>query len=272
MVRRTIMAFGALLLLVSGSGRVQGQAEHVFFMPQVPGVVGSPVVVPCSYDNNSTIPTQGVNIAVCIGDNSVLDLVSVDEGMDAGGTTAPMAVFFGISMFPGNGWTVGVVTDFLGMSLYVAGAQQLEIVQATYDVTTAGSSSLEFCDGVLGAPLVQNQVADTNSAIYAPLLQNGGVSSGPLGVDFIRGDTNSDGTVSGLQDGLFLLNFGFGGGDDPDCLEAADIDGDGELNSLLDALFVLGFQFLGGPPPPAPGTDCGLAPDNPLGCEVPSCP
>ena len=272
MVLRTLLTFGVFLFLVTASQRAHGQAEHVFSMPMLPGTVGSPVVMPCIYDNNSTDAMQGANIAVCIGDNTVLELVSVDQGADAGGSTLAAAAFFAIDAIPGSGWTLGVVTDFLGMSVYPAGAQQLELVLTTYDVVSAGASTLDFCDNVLGNPSVMNRVVDTNADFYLPLLQNGGVSSGPIGVNFIRGDTNSDGAVSGLLDGLFLLNFGFGGGDAPDCLEAADIDGDGAINSLLDGLFVLGFQFLGGPPPPAPGTVCGIVPDNPLGCETPSCP
>lgn len=88
-----------------------------------------------------------------------------------------------------------------------------------------------------------------------------------------RGDVDGDGVFSGLVDALFLLNFQFGGGDTPPCLDAADADDDGTITGLVDGLYLLAFQFLGGPAPSFPGPfRCGVDPTgDALDCAV-GCP
>ena len=92
---------------------------------------------------------------------------------------------------------------------------------------------------------------------------------------FIRGDADSDGTVNGLVDGLYVLLFQFAGGTAPPCFDAADADDSGTLNGLVDGLYILNFQFVGGsPPPPPPYPTCGMDPTlDALNCAVgPGCP
>ena len=48
-------------------------------------------------------------------------------------------------------------------------------------------------------------------------------------LDFIRGDADSNGNLDGLNDALFILNFGFRAGQRPLCLETADADGETEF-------------------------------------------
>lgn len=94
----------------------------------------------------------------------------------------------------------------------------------------------------------------------------------PPAIPFVRGDADGDGSFSGLQDGLFVLGFGFLDGPAPVCMEAADGDGDGTLTPLIDAVYLLTHQFLAGPPPPAPYPDCGVDPAPPgLGCDEETC-
>ncbi len=96
------------------------------------------------------------------------------------------------------------------------------------------------------------------------------------GEAFVRGDANGDGSVNGLQDGLFLLMFQFvPGSPAPPCDDAADADDSGNVNGLIDGLFVLNFQFIpGSPPPPDPGPSaCGADPTgDDLDCSVIACP
>ena len=98
----------------------------------------------------------------------------------------------------------------------------------------------------------------------------------PAMEDFVRGDANGDGSVNGLQDGLFLLMFQFvPGSPAPPCDDAADADDSGNVNGLVDGLFVLNFQFIpGSPPPPDPGPSaCGADPTgDDLDCSVMACP
>ncbi len=88
---------------------------------------------------------------------------------------------------------------------------------------------------------------------------------------FIRGDVDGSGVLNALPDAVFLLGFGFSGGDAPPCMESADVNGDGTLNALSDSLYLLTYGFSGGDPPPPPHPLCGPdpAPTSSLGCETP---
>ncbi len=85
----------------------------------------------------------------------------------------------------------------------------------------------------------------------------------------MRGDVDANGSINGLVDGLFLLDWQFSGGTAPPCLDSADADDSGNVNGLLDGLYVLNFQFVpGSPPPPAPYPDCGSDPTpDGVGCD-----
>ena len=92
---------------------------------------------------------------------------------------------------------------------------------------------------------------------------------------FVRGDVDGSGTVSGVVDALFLLNFGFSDGVEPPCLLAADADSSGNVTALVDGLYILNFFFTAGPPPGPPFPVCGEDPTfpPPLSCSAaPLCP
>ena len=78
------------------------------------------------------------------------------------------------------------------------------------------------------------------------------------GADFIRGDTDSSGTVE-ISDAIFTLQWLFTGGAEPGCLSAADAD-DNSSVELSDAIYTLGYLFLGGAALPAPYPECGEDP------------
>ncbi len=72
-----------------------------------------------------------------------------------------------------------------------------------------------------------------------------------------------------LTDAVGLLNYLFGGGTKPPCLEAADADDSGTVQ-LTDAVLILNYLFSGADDPAAPGpTECGPDPDGSpdTGCE-----
>jgi len=70
------------------------------------------------------------------------------------------------------------------------------------------------------------------------------------GLYFIRGDSNTDGTVD-MSDPMFSLGYLFMGGPAPACRDAADANHDGDYD-LTDPIFVLSSLFLGGSALPAP--------------------
>ncbi|MEE2889491.1 MAG: dockerin type I repeat-containing protein [Planctomycetota bacterium] len=92
----------------------------------------------------------------------------------------------------------------------------------------------------------------------------------PGGVEFRRGDVNSDGARN-IADAIFMLGFLFTSGPAPACDDAADVNDDGAVN-IADAIYLLGFLFTGGPDAPAPGDNCGIDPTDTdtLDCAMPT--
>ena len=79
------------------------------------------------------------------------------------------------------------------------------------------------------------------------------------GTEFVRGDSNGDGSVT-ISDAVLLLAALFAGGQQPACEDAADADDNGQLQ-LGDAILQLNALFLGAGPLPAPAS-CGLDPTS----------
>jgi len=85
--------------------------------------------------------------------------------------------------------------------------------------------------------------------------------------EFRRGDFNAD-SLFDISDPVSILNFLFLAGDDPVCLDGADVDDNGSVE-LTDAIALLNHLFLGGEPPVEPFPGCGvdLTPDA-VGCTA----
>ncbi len=92
----------------------------------------------------------------------------------------------------------------------------------------------------------------------------------PGGIEFRRGDVNSDGARN-IADAIFMLGFLFTNGTAPGCFDAADVNDDGAVN-IADAIYLLGFLFTGGPDAPPPGDNCGIDPTDTdaLDCVTPT--
>ena len=83
---------------------------------------------------------------------------------------------------------------------------------------------------------------------------------------FIRGDVNQDSTLN-VADVISLLEYLFGGGKQPFCLDSADANDDGKLD-LADAIRTLGYLFAGGATLPDPFGTCGPDPtEDELDCQ-----
>ncbi|MGE3165911.1 MAG: FG-GAP-like repeat-containing protein [Planctomycetota bacterium] len=92
----------------------------------------------------------------------------------------------------------------------------------------------------------------------------------PMGVLFIRGDANSDGSLN-IGDAVAMLDYLFGGGS-VTCEKALDANDDGSLN-VADAIRVLSHLFSGSGPLPAPFPTCNGDPtSDSLTCLASSCP
>ncbi len=89
----------------------------------------------------------------------------------------------------------------------------------------------------------------------------------PLGqvAVFRRGDPNDDG-LPDISDAVRILIWLFTGGQEPGCLDAADVDGSGG-HDINDPVFLLNYLFLSGKVPPPPGPSCGpQGVSSPLSC------
>ncbi len=157
----------------------------------------------------------------------------------------------------GEGWaTFAVVLDveppFEGQTIPAGNGQR--IANLVYDLqlppNPARSMRVPFVDG-LGKPPVP-VVYVVKGLDVRPAKRNGIIQLmwPPL---FIRGDANDNGSMT-IADPIYLLNYLFGHGPVPPCLDAADANDDGLLN-LSDAIAILAYLFRQGviPPPSPPG-------------------
>ncbi len=191
--------------------------------------------------------------------------------------------FAGIDIDPsdGAGVTIGVVYDLAGSDfLEFDGAAP--VITVEYEVVDGAlatlkgdldgaATTLEWSD-TLGTPDLVNGIVIDGDFELDVELADGTVFLVPrdVGTPFRRGDCDGNGAVSALLDALFLLTWGFGSGDDPPCLDAADVDDSGAVSALLDALYLLQWTFTGGDEPPAPGpTTCGPdVPEDDVPCDT----
>ena len=95
---------------------------------------------------------------------------------------------------------------------------------------------------------------------------NGKIQVNRNPIQFIRADSNNDGTVD-LSDAVATLGHLFLGHVAPVCLDAADANDDGVLN-LSDSIYTLQYLFAGAATPPAPFPVAGFdaTPDD-LWCQ-----
>jgi hypothetical protein len=122
-----------------------------------------------------------------------------------------------------------------------------------------GLTTIEPRDG-LGIPPLSN-IFSFGGQSYYPELHSGVVqvvAGGPEGVEFLRGDANSDHLVN-VADVTFLLDWLSQALMAPSCLDALDVNDDGAI-TRDDATFLLAFLFAGSgigpqPPFPEPGLD-----------------
>lgn len=186
------------------------------------------------------------------------DVTAVNPAGDVaaiGGGAGPS--FFGLTTFPGTGWTVGVVYAFLGgvFVQFPAGSPAAVAADYTYDVTQDDVITITQDNG-LGSPPVANVVVVSGASFAADGLDGSITLTLAVDIAFIRGDCNDDGIVN-IADAVWTLNALFQGGPAGPCAEACDANNDG-LYDATDATYTLNWRFLDGPPPPAPFPACGI--------------
>ena len=67
---------------------------------------------------------------------------------------------------------------------------------------------------------------------------------------YIYGDSNGDASIN-VADAVFLINYVFKGGPEPDTLEGGNASCDDAVN-VADAVYLINHVFKGGPAPQCP--------------------
>ena len=86
--------------------------------------------------------------------------------------------------------------------------------------------------------------ADPNNAktVMGRIMRWFGISK-----SFSRGDVNKDGNVNS-GDVVYLINYLFVGGPEPQPWKSGDVNCDGSISSA-DIVYLINYLFIGGPPP-----------------------
>lgn len=198
------------------------------------------------------------------------------------GGTGPGLV--SIDLTPSNSAGIGVTVEVLyGASgdVFLQFAAVEPVIRLEYQVidralsgfegNLAGvATTLEWSDA-LGAPETENAIVQGGVEVEVGV-EDGTVFLAPEGALplFLRGDCDGNGEVFALIDAIFVLEWGFLGGENPPCLDAADVDDSGTVVPLLDALYLLQWAYINGDAPPAPGADrCGPdLPEDGVTCDA----
>ncbi len=125
-----------------------------------------------------------------------------------------------------------------------------------------GNSPLLLNNAITGIELVGSSLVVAGQAtdtLFKLLV----VSDGP---DFIRGDSDSSGTVN-LTDVIFTATWIYADGAEPDCQDACDANDDGRID-ISDPIYTLFYLFTASAAPPAPFPSPGPDPTflDEIGC------
>lgn len=158
---------------------------------------------------------------------------------------------------PANGSLVASVNDTQYVSLHSGCPGDISTELACSESFGTGSVSLSMATGE--TVLVRVAPSVKIGTDFALILEYA------VGVQFRRGDANSDGSYD-ISDAIFTLSGLFTSGTAPACDDSADANDDGMID-IGDAVFTLSSLFSGGAEPP--GSDaCDTDPtDDGLACD-----
>ncbi|MFN0059206.1 MAG: hypothetical protein ACKVX7_12160 [Planctomycetota bacterium] len=263
-----IVVGGTIFAREARAGGVGGfGVGHLLDILDAVGAPGATVTVPIQYVNGSSSVTDGWSFGVA-HDSNALQIESVSLGADGAtmkGGTGPD--FHSTTIYPGQGFTVGVVISFLGGASLGAGIYEIE--EATYTVLMSDGESSQLCfNSTFGFPVVVAVVIDGGTSI-TPVTSCGLVQcEAPEG--FVRGDFDDSGALAAsdlaqLYDYLWPGAAGAGPEENPvDCSgdvepDVADVN-DNEWLTLADWI-LLRKSLAGSATVPEP-TACGVDPDD----------
>jgi hypothetical protein len=234
---KTCIMVAIVAILSIPASLCEGQAPDytLRFGSTVGGAPGDTVPVRCLLDVHAgagTVP--GWSFSVC-SDAPELQPVAVHTGstmLTANGGLPPDYIHNGF--YPGDaqlpgGVTQGVVISFWTDAYNLPVGDGYELLVIDYLITGPPDSlvALEYCDDAqIPNHVPVETVVVSRGTSYFPERILGIV---PIHGDFLRGDADDDGTI-GFPDIVALLDFLFGGGAFPECLDAADGNDDSAVD------------------------------------------
>ena len=269
-VRRFAAALTVIVTLLGFQAVGAQSTTYLMQMPIVPISPGDSFVLPVEGDWVASV--AGFQLSVAYDSLAPIQNVGISVDNSLVGELEPAFIQFNVA--PGEivgGVLFELVPPFQGIVLPSVGFPLLlaEITGDTMPDVEEQLVPFTFVDG-LGNPPINNAFVVNSNSIAPETFTNGAVDirHPPGGPDalFIRGDVNSD-TFCDLGDAIFHLNYTFGNGPLPICLDAGDANDDGH-SDVSDAIFILYYIFIEGPTmnPPFPNPGVDPTPDN-IGCE-----
>ena len=262
---------GSLALLALMVSPLAAQSDsYLLQMPTVAISPGDSFALPVEGDWIEAV--AGFQLSIAYASDAPIQNIDITVENSLVGALEPEFIQFNLS--PGEivgGVLFEVIVPFEGIVLPSVGFPLLiaEIIGDTAADVEEQLVPFTFVDG-LGNPPINNSFVVGTASVQPDSMTNGAVDirhppGGPE-VNFLRGDVNNDQMVD-IADAIFHLNYTFGAGPLPVCLDAGDANDDGH-SDISDGVFLLLYFFNDGaplPPPfPIPGPDPTV---DPIGCD-----
>lgn len=254
---------GASLVPVQVDGLITITNPNALELGMATGTAGDTVSAGVSLTN--VVDVDAVQCSIAYDDTLVTATGATPVG------TAAAADFFAVQMgAPGElvfGLGMDLATPFDGA--VIPAGTSVEIVSIDWDIDAGApaptTASLSFVNG-LGSPATDNLLIVDGGTAQTPGLTDGAIEILNFN-SFVRADCNSDLQID-IADGVYLINFLFGGGPVPTCDDACDSNDDADLN-VADAIYIWNYALLAGPSPLAPFPTAGIDPTtgDGLGCN-----
>lgn len=173
MNRKKLPFFLVLTLgLVVGTGVGAQDPDYVLDITDGSGSIGGVASVDFTTDITGAAGLAGWSWGICQTPAGIVDITAVADGSaTAALNDGDGADFNAPTLIPGEGWTIGVVVNLLGMTSLAPGIG-LQLHIGDYNLLAEGSATLSYCD-TLGNPIVQTVLVDDIGNTIIPTILDG---------------------------------------------------------------------------------------------------
>lgn len=253
---RALSLFSIALLAIPSLATAQG-TPFTLRAGDVVAPSGGTALVPVDLD--ATLESQGISFSIC-NDPALAEPIEAVPGSGVATINNGLPPDFIATQFSSSACSVSIVYSLTGTGPALAAGNDLEIAVIQYEVVVGLASGtiadLTLCTA--STPPIEVIVVNNGNSFVPDTIAGSIEVGGTLStIEFIRGDTNGDGTVS-VTDAIVLLGNLFGIVPDGDCPRSGDVNLTGDRD-LSDAIVLLDSIVGGGPPVPPPYPNCGVS-------------